>query len=154
MQGKAQRTQWIKPKVRSVLESQWGYADGAVEILSRHGAKVEDIDLPDDFSKVLDWHAALLAREGQSSFLGQYLTDKDKIHEENIFDFVENGKGYSRSYQLEAYDNCARLRPIFDDIARQYDAVITPSVVDVAPDISNTGDMVCISTSSQVLTSA
>ena len=114
----------------------------AREILEKRGAKVEAVDLPKDFDKVLNWHAVLLAREGQTSYLGQYLTDKSKIHEQNILDYVDNAKGFSRSDQLEAYDNLARLRPLFDDFARKYDAIITPSVVDVAPDISNTGDMV------------
>ena len=101
--------------------------------MRQHGAQVEDVELPTDFNKVLDWHAALLAKEGQTSFLGQYLTDKKKIHEQNIIDYVENGKGFSRSFQLEAYDNCARLRPVFDDIAKKYSAIITPSVPDEAP---------------------
>lgn len=114
----------------------------AKEILEKHGAAIETLDLPSDFDKVLDWHAVLLAREGQTSFLGQYLTDKSKIHEQNILDYSENGKGFSRADQLAAYDNLARLRPIFDDFANRFDAVITPSVVDVAPDIASTGDMV------------
>lgn len=114
----------------------------AKEILEKHGANVEAVELPSDFDKVLDWHAVLLAREGQTSFLGQYLTDKSKINEQNILDYEENAKGFSRADQLAAYDNLARLRPVFDDIAKRFDAIITPSVVDVAPDISNTGDMV------------
>lgn len=57
---------------------------------------------------------------------------------------VENHTKLSRQAQLEAYDNCARLRPVFDAIAAKYDAVITPSVVDEAPvGIERTGDAVC-----------
>ena len=32
----------------------------AMEILCKHGAAVEEFDLPNDFSKVLDWHATVL----------------------------------------------------------------------------------------------
>ena len=114
----------------------------AREILERHGAAVEDLELPDDFSKVLDWHATVLTAEGQSSFLGHYRTNKMMLHED-IKGHVENRKGISRKDQLEAYDNCARLRPMFDDLAGKYDAVITPSIVDEAPiGVENTGDMV------------
>lgn len=120
--------------------------ENAKDILKRHGAVVEDVELPDDFSKVLDWHATVLGLEGHSSFLGQYLTDKSKLHND-IAGYVENRKGISRKKLLEAYDNCARLRPICDEIAARYDALITPSVVDEAPvGVENTGDMSFCST--------
>jgi hypothetical protein len=61
----------------------------------------------------------------------------------NIVGHVENTTKLSRKAQLESYDGCARLRPVFDELASKYDAVITPSVVDEAPvGIANTGDAV------------
>lgn len=58
---------------------------------------------------------------------------------------VENTKKLSRAEQLESYDGCARLRPIWDEIASQYDAVFTPSVPDVAPvGTTSTGDAVSL----------
>ena len=116
--------------------------DTAKQILEKHGAIAEDIELPEDFAKVLDWHSAVGTGEGRSSYLGQYRTDKTLLHED-IINLVENKKGFSRKDQLEAYDNCARLRPVFDEKANQYAAIITPSVVDEAPLGYNTGDMVC-----------
>ncbi|KAK4961847.1 hypothetical protein LTR10_002339 [Elasticomyces elasticus] len=53
----------------------------AQNILTTHGGQVEDVELPNEFSRVLDWHADVLVGEGQTSFLGQYLLDKDKLHE-------------------------------------------------------------------------
>jgi len=56
---------------------------------------------------------------------------------------VENSQRLSRKEQLESYDGCARLRPVWDEIASKYDAVLTPSVPDEAPiGIENTGDAV------------
>ncbi len=113
----------------------------AKELLKCHGAVVEEVDLPDDFSNMLEWHNTVLNGEGRSSFLGQYRTDPKALHE-SIQGYVENIKNVSRKDQLEAYDNCARLRPVWDDIASKYDMVITPSVVDEAPKgLENTGDM-------------
>jgi hypothetical protein len=58
-------------------------------------------------------------------------------------DQVENTTKLSRKAQLESYDGCARLRPVWDEIASKYDAVITPSAVDEAPvGIARTGDPV------------
>lgn len=61
-------------------------------------------------------------------------------------DLVENKTELSRKAQLEAYDGCARCRPVWDEIANQYDAIITPSAVDEAPlGLGSTGDAVSIS---------
>ncbi|KAK3651533.1 hypothetical protein LTR56_005675 [Elasticomyces elasticus] len=113
----------------------------AQKILTAHGAQVDDVELPGDFSRVLDWHADVLVGEGQTSFLGQYLLDKDKLHE-SIQGYVDNSRKLTHRQLLDAYDNVARLRPAFDELARNYDIIITPSVVDEAPlGLENTGDM-------------
>lgn len=58
---------------------------------------------------------------------------------------VENSSKLTRKAQLEAYDGCARLRPVWDEISRMYDIILTPSVVDEAPlGIGRTGDAVSI----------
>ncbi|KAK3044839.1 hypothetical protein LTS18_000220, partial [Coniosporium uncinatum] len=69
-----------------------------------------------------------------------YHHDKGKLAH-FLHGHVENKDKLSRKAQLEAYDGCARLRPIWDDIAGQFDAVITPSVPDEAPvGLESTGD--------------
>lgn len=114
----------------------------AKELLQQHGARVEDIELPEDFVKVTDWHEKVLAGEGRTSFLGNYLLAKDKLHE-LIVQHVENQKKFSRREQLDAYDGCARLRSVWDEIASKYDAILTPSVPDEAPlGLESTGDAV------------
>lgn len=67
---------------------------------------------------------------------------KDKLHT-SLHGHVENVTKLTRKAQLESYDGCAKLRPVWDDIASKYDAVFTPSVVDEAPvGIERTGDAV------------
>lgn len=54
---------------------------------------------------------------------------------------VENHAKVSRQALLDSLDGSARLRPIWDQFAVQYDAIITPSVPDVAPEgLEYTGD--------------
>lgn len=56
---------------------------------------------------------------------------------------VENGSKLTRKGQLESYDGCARLRPVWDEIASKYEAVLTPTVPDEAPvGLASTGDAV------------
>ena len=116
--------------------------DKAKHILQGKGATVEDVELPADFAKVLDWHRDVLAGEGRSSFLGQALLGKDKL-DDDILGYVENRRNVSRKAQMEAYDNCARLRPVWDELASKYALILTPSVVDEAPlGLEYSGDMV------------
>jgi Asp-tRNA(Asn)/Glu-tRNA(Gln) amidotransferase A subunit family amidase len=115
--------------------------DKAQVLLTAAGAVVEELQLPDDFAHVLHWHDIITIKEGQASFLGAYLTDKFKV-DDSICAQVEKRKGYTQKDLREAYDNCARLRPIWDEIASRYDVVVVPSVPDEAPlGLDSTGDM-------------
>ncbi|KAM3416339.1 hypothetical protein BST61_g7944 [Cercospora zeina] len=113
----------------------------AKSLLAAEGAQVEDLDLPEDFSHLNDWHDIIIAKEGKASFLGAYLNDTSKV-EDSIRGHVEDRKKYTRKQQTDAYDNCARLRSAWDSIANRYDVVIVPSVPDEAPlGLDWTGDM-------------
>lgn len=71
-----------------------------------------------------------------------YILAKDKLAQIAV-DNVENKGNVTRKAQLEAYDGLARLRPMWDKLASQYDAVIAPSTVDDAPrGLEHTGDHV------------
>lgn len=62
-----------------------------------------------------------------------------------IVGHVENSTQLSRKAQLDAYDGCASLRPVWDEIAGHYDAVLTPSVPGEAPlGLESTGDAVSV----------
>lgn len=64
-----------------------------------------------------------------------------------LVDLAENKTKLPNKVLLESLDGCARLRPVFDDIAKKYDAIITPSATDEAPVGTNTGDgvsLVCL----------
>ncbi|KKY25592.1 putative glutamyl-trna amidotransferase subunit a [Phaeomoniella chlamydospora] len=112
----------------------------AKELLTKHGAEVEDLELPEDFSKIPAWHLNVLAGEGKSSFLGQHRLAPSLLHS-HMTNHVLNHNNLSRKLLLESYDNCARLRPIWDSIASSYDIIVTPSVVDEAPlGLDKTGD--------------
>ncbi|KAF2101792.1 amidase [Rhizodiscina lignyota] len=127
----------VWPKAGPGTKNAW---EKAKDILTKEGATVEEIDLPEEFANFVPWHEAVLAGEGRTSFLGAYTLSKDLLHD-IMQGHVENKKNVSRKAQLEAYDGSAKLRPVWDDIASKYDAVLTPSAVDEAPKgLDNTGD--------------
>jgi Asp-tRNA(Asn)/Glu-tRNA(Gln) amidotransferase A subunit family amidase len=161
-QVKAAKIAFVKtsvwPKAGPGTRNAWAKAQ---EILSKHGANVEEIELPECFAKVPDWHTNIIAGEGRVSFLGSesyqlpivifvqtpvnlrldYLLSKDKLNK-LLHGYVENVTKLSRKEQLESYDSVAALRPVWDSIAQKYDAVITPSAIDEAPIGRCTGDPV------------
>lgn len=104
----------------------------AAHLLRQHGAEVEEIELPPEFDQAPAWHRAVLHSEGRVSFLADYRTDKDKL-DQFLVDHVENKHAVTRRQQLDAWDGLAGLRPKIDEIARRYDALVTPSVPDEAP---------------------
>jgi Asp-tRNA(Asn)/Glu-tRNA(Gln) amidotransferase A subunit family amidase len=57
----------VWPKAGPGTQAAW---EKAKELLGKEGASVEEIELPEEFAKISDWHAAVLAGEGRTSFLG------------------------------------------------------------------------------------
>ena len=57
----------VWPKAGPGVHAAWGKAK---KLLVTQGAVVEEIELPEEFEKITDWHAAVLAGEGRTSFLG------------------------------------------------------------------------------------
>ncbi|ESU09795.1 hypothetical protein FGSG_03425 [Fusarium graminearum PH-1] len=90
----------------------------AVELLRAAGAQVEELDLGPNFEQVVEWHEIIVLARG-----------------------VDERNNISRRSQLDAYDGLSALRPRFDKIAEEYVAVLTPSVLDEAPEgLGNTGN--------------
>ena len=104
----------------------------AKNLLTSTGAQIEEVDLPADFDGLTKWHRNILHMEGQSAFLGDYLKS-GQLLDPWVTKHVVNDPKTSRREQLASYDSSARLRPVIDEIASRYTALITPSVTDEAP---------------------
>ncbi|KAF2815267.1 Asp-tRNA Asn/Glu-tRNA Gln amidotransferas-like protein subunit A [Mytilinidion resinicola] len=113
--------------------------DLGVQLLTSHGAEVEELVLPDEFDDLTAWHLQVLSGDGRIAFLPDYYYAKDKLHE-SLVGHVENSEKYSRKEQLKAFDGLAALRPKMDAILEKYAAIIAPSALDEAPVGNNTGN--------------
>ncbi|KAG8672529.1 hypothetical protein FPOAC2_05924 [Fusarium poae] len=112
----------------------------AVELLKAHGAEVEELNLGSEFEKVVEWHDVVVRLEGATSLLPEYNQARDQM-DQVLARGVDERNNISRRTQLDAYDGLSALRPRFDKIAETYVAVLTPSVLDEAPEgLGNTGD--------------
>ncbi|KAK0468370.1 glutamyl-tRNA amidotransferase subunit A [Desarmillaria tabescens] len=111
----------------------------AAKLLREHGAEVEELELPEEFSQITQWLRNVLDGDGGISFLPEYNLAKDKL-DPYLLGFVENSTNLSKRDYLTGLDGIASLRPKIDAIAGRYAAILTPSVHDEAPEgISNTG---------------
>jgi Asp-tRNA(Asn)/Glu-tRNA(Gln) amidotransferase A subunit family amidase len=111
-------------------------------ILRQAGADVRELDLPAEFSPLIDMHKLIMHAEARSTFLAEYRADRALLHE-SFVGFVENADRTTRKDLLSAYDMAASCRVLFDRLAEAYDAVLTPSVVGEAPlGLTDTGSLV------------
>ncbi|KXT07543.1 hypothetical protein AC578_10130 [Pseudocercospora eumusae] len=112
------------------------------QLLKDAGAEVEELEFPEEFSKLPDWHTVMLFSDGRVAFRPEYCMAKSSLAPD-LVEHVEEYHGYTRKQYLEAFDGIAALRPKWDAIAERYAAVIAPSVPDVAPEgLERTGSAV------------
>ncbi len=113
--------------------------DNGAALLRQAGAAVVDLDLPDLFASLAEHHTRVMHGEAMATFLSEARARPDLLDDE-FKAMVGNRKGISRADLLEAYDVAAQGRAMFDAIAGQFDAILTPSAAGEAPVGANTGD--------------
>uniref|UniRef100_A0A4E9DVL1 Amidase domain-containing protein n=1 Tax=Gibberella zeae TaxID=5518 RepID=A0A4E9DVL1_GIBZA len=112
----------------------------AVELLRAAGAQVEELDLGPNFEQVVEWHEIIVRLEGATSLFPEHKQASEQM-DQVLARGVDERNNISRRSQLDAYDGLSALRPRFDKIAEEYVAVLTPSVLDEAPEgLGNTGN--------------
>jgi Asp-tRNA(Asn)/Glu-tRNA(Gln) amidotransferase A subunit family amidase len=105
----------------------------AEERLRVGGAVVTVLDLPYSFADLgFSIHQAVMFSEGRAAFLNLARTKPELLHDD-FHARVENRTGISRAQLAAAYDQAAACRVAFDAIARDFDAVLTPSASGEAP---------------------
>jgi len=113
-----------------------------MKLLKDSNAEVGEVDFPPEFAKLPEWHTCVLYGDGRVAFRSEYQSAKANLSP-FLIGHVEEVHGYSRKDYLEAFDGIAVLRPKWDAIAAQYDAIVVPSVPDEAPKgIAGTGSAV------------
>ncbi|KAK3326979.1 amidase signature domain-containing protein [Cercophora scortea] len=107
----------------------------ASTVLEQIGIKVEEVPFPaeiGDLETLQQMQKALMYREAQVAFLREYRINKTGLAPE-ICRLVENSSNFTNREALQAADKYAGLRPLFDELAARYSAIIAPSVIDEAP---------------------
>ncbi len=98
----------------------------AAEALRNAGAIVSELTLPSGFDALGEMQKLIMHSEGRAAFLNLARSRPHDLHDD-FLSRVENRDGYTRRQLLDAYDHAAQCRTVFDRIASEYDAVLTPS---------------------------
>ncbi|WP_216850917.1 amidase [Acidisphaera sp. L21] len=117
--------------------------DSAAAKLSAAGAIIEELVLPEPFTRMHAAHAAIMAGEGAASFLPEYVNAYEKLAQP-LRDRVENSTGSTPEQWLQGYALADRCRVEFDALfGPALDVVLTPSSPGEAPEgLHTTGNAI------------
>jgi Asp-tRNA(Asn)/Glu-tRNA(Gln) amidotransferase A subunit family amidase len=122
----------VEPASRDALAA-------AADRLSDAGARIEWLDLP-EITEPLDGLWEIVARsEARAALLNLHRLHPTLLHKA-FADRVTNAAGFTRAQLVHAYDTAANCRVLFDQIAGDYDGVLTLSAPGEAPQGRTQGD--------------
>ena len=93
----------------------------------------EAVDLPDVFAGAVDDQRVVMAVDMAHNLSGMIARGDESQSSETLRAFLAEGREISAARYLEARDNAARYRDGIAGILTDYDAIITPATVGVAP---------------------
>jgi Asp-tRNA(Asn)/Glu-tRNA(Gln) amidotransferase A subunit family amidase len=115
----------------------------AAKRLSAAGAIVEELELPEPFSRLHAAHLVIAESEGAASFLPEYV-NANALLAQTLRERVENVLQITAKQLLEAYALADSCRPVLDGMfGPKLDVILTPSSKGEAPvGLHTTGDAV------------
>ncbi|KAH6977707.1 amidase [Ilyonectria destructans] len=113
--------------------------EDAAKLLRKHGATVEEFDLPTDFHDLPQLYDRTLRREAWETFVSIYYADK-KALDKSILELLGDPRRLTDQERDEDTSRLEALRSLVDKILGPFTAIIAPSAVDEAPiGLENTG---------------
>jgi len=115
----------------------------AAKRLASAGAIVEELELPEPFSRLHAAHTVIAESEGAAAFLPEYI-NANALLATTLKERVENVLQITAKQIVEAYALADRCRPVLDGLfGPQLDVILTPSSKGEAPEgLHTTGDAV------------
>jgi Asp-tRNA(Asn)/Glu-tRNA(Gln) amidotransferase A subunit family amidase len=114
----------------------------ASNLLIKSGHKVKKISLPKTFENLYQTQLTIMKGEGRTAFLAEYLANFDLLAED-FKNRVEDSDNISFENLRNAYDHAAECRKEFDNIASDFDGIVSIGAPGIAPEsLDTTGDAV------------
>ncbi len=114
--------------------------EGFNEIKDELKGQVDEINLPEGFVHIPEWHKIIMESDMASSFSEEYKKSKNKLSDK-ILEAIERGMKYTSVEYNNALSQIDVANAYFKQFFNDYDAILTPSATGEAPKgLKSTGD--------------
>jgi Asp-tRNA(Asn)/Glu-tRNA(Gln) amidotransferase A subunit family amidase len=114
--------------------------EGFNEVKDELKDQVNEIELPEGFAKIPDWHKIIMESDMAASFSKEYKKSKNKLSDK-IIEAIERGMKYTSVEYNNALAQIDVANAYFKQFFHDYDAILTPSSTGEAPKgLKSTGD--------------
>jgi Asp-tRNA(Asn)/Glu-tRNA(Gln) amidotransferase A subunit family amidase len=136
----------LPPRFAFVRTPVWDKADPATRaafegLAARLGSAAAAVDLGESYAAAWDDHRAIMAAD-MAHNLGAIVARGPDAASSQLRDFLAEGSSVAAVRYLAARDAARRYAAGFDEVFREFDAIITPSAPGVAPKGTATGSPV------------
>ena len=105
---------------------------GFDEIKDELKGKIDEIELPEGFVDIPEWHKVIMESDMARSFSAEYTKSKHKLSN-NIIEAIERGMKYTAVEYNNALSKIDAANIYFNQFFYDYDAILTPSASGEAP---------------------
>ena len=105
---------------------------GFEEIKDELKGKIDEIELPEGFVDIPEWHKVIMESDMARSFSAEYTKSKHKLSN-NIIEAIERGMKYTAVEYNNALSKIDAANIYFKQFFYDYDAILTPSASGEAP---------------------
>ena len=114
--------------------------EGFNEVKDELKSQVVEIELPEGFAKIPDWHKIIMESDMATSFSEEYKNSKNKLSDK-IIEAIERGMKYTSVEYNNALSKIDIANAYFKQFFHDYDAILTPSATGEAlKGLDSTGD--------------
>ena len=106
--------------------------EGFKEIRDELKGKVDEVELPEGFAGIPDWHKIIMESDMARSFSEEYKKSKNKLSDK-IIEAIERGMKYTSVEYNNALAKIDVANAYFNQFFHDYDAILTPSACGEAP---------------------
>ena len=137
----------VKPRFALVRSPVWDKAQaevrgGIAEVAEALGERVEEVELPEPFRHVHDWHRVINLADIARNY-ARYLDMDPAGLSRKLMAMIEEGLAVRAVDYANAQDSIAPLNAALDRLFERYDAIVTPAAPGEAPaGLESTGDPV------------
>ena len=117
-----------------------GFKEIKDEIKNKLKGKVDEVELPEGFKGIIEWHKIIMEADMANSFSKEYKSYKNKLSNK-IIEAIERGMKYTSIEYNNALSKIEAANIYFKQFFHDYDAILTPSATGEAPSgLESTGN--------------